>query len=449
MIWKLLQCIFYLENTIFEKLYSIISFKRKNNDLKVICEKNFVCTSEDVNILFVMNHCWNLADAYLPVLVWLKEHYKNIKIIGVLYGMNAGINMKKEKFLWKNMKEIMDCIIVNDYSPLEIRTSENKIKKFILHLKKIEEINRKSAQLPSSLKLIFNEKIQDINFILKGTDSDDKVLQFVHEYFPNAINMIHPHGGYLAVNHEKRMPQCYFDYYLLINRKDLKYSCNDIEKKIIEIGSPRYDKWWRKRLLQADELKKLQFKLNNKEKVILCIFGELGDDYRISKIKFNEFISVVSEILNKNKSYQLIVKLHPKNNPDDFERYLRGIDGEQVYFSTLQLMQLSAISDLVLVPGISTGIIDAIISGKPTIEYGTTSEEVCLTRFKDKNGQYVSFSKHYNICKVIDDKEKLLNEICNILNNKYEDGLYSIENVINLENNASKNFADIIISLQK
>lgn len=431
----------YMVNCFYTRFIS----KAINKDLKVIQQTDDLGECGNFNVLFMLNHCWNLADAYLPVLVLLKEKYKNVKIIVVCYSMNAGINRKKEKFLMLQLQQIADCIILNDYQPIKKENNLNKIKKVLLEIKEIVYTERKQSQIWNTLNIILNRKINKVNVILKGTDIDDVILKNIYYKYKDATSFIHPHTGYFVTNVQETIHKCYFDYYMMINKSSKKKS-KDVEEKALEIGSPRYDKWWIDRIMQTDDINALKKELIGFKKIILVIFGELNDRYRIGEKQFKSFITVLKNTLENNPSYCVLIKLHSKNKLEDLQCFLPEMNRTQYKNSSLQLMQLTSMADLVLCPGLSTGIIDALIIGKPTIEYGATSD-VEFLRYKCKDGKYGSLIRLHNLALVIDDENELAIMIDKILRDGIDWTSFKdkLKTKLQLNNNASELFVKYII----
>lgn len=443
---KIIEKVYLLLEFIFKKYYSYFPSKKINEDLKIVYNSGRKIDDETYNIIFLIDYCWNIVDAYLPVLYWLNKNFDNVRIIAIIYVDNAGKKREEEEFLYKYLKEYSDIIILNDYLDNKINNTTIKILKII---EDISDRAKKRQQLLLSLDEILNNNFmfKKVDVVLKDNGADDDIKKYINFKYSKAKCFTHPHTGFLAMTKNTiKQIACYADFHTQIDCF-YEYDYKGIEDRIVVIGTPRYDRWWIEHIIKQEDFLNSQEnrKAKNFKKTIVLFLGELFDDKRMLPEEFERFINSINSIFMKNKECFLIIKLHPKNNSNQIEDLLLNIDKEQWMVSNFQCMQLAYIADLVICPGISTSIMDALVLGKTTIEY--SEGNIKDFRYLCDDGKYGSFVRYHKLAICVDNKEYLEKIVHEILCKSINFSVYvnRLTNILRLNNNSSEAFGKLII----
>lgn len=143
-----------------------------------------------------------------------------------------------------------------------------------------------------------------------------------------------------------------------IYENDAKVNGDIDPKKILQLGSPRFDD------LIFHE------KTSNNEYILLATSGPQREDLKgISVKNIEKYIDTIKKICEivKSQNKKLIIKLHPSWAELDVSQIAKTIDSEIIIVSSGDISELIKSCELMICTGLSTAILEAQILQKPVI----------------------------------------------------------------------------------
>ena len=134
---------------------------------------------------------------------------------------------------------------------------------------------------------------------------------------------------------------------------------------IIITGQPRYDSLFHLRNSSYyDEKIRLQTK---EEKKIILFTGELLDKYKTNDLDDKQLIEVLKTIAKHfSATHHLIIKTHPSESINDYDRYLNDEDRFFISVRDDNLFNLLGSADVLITQG-STVMLEAMVCKKPVV----------------------------------------------------------------------------------
>jgi len=384
--------------------------------------------SENKVILALFERSWGEVDWILPVLYTLKKicpQWSLISVFSVEWKIyNPVLN---NTFLYEELNNISDKIIyLESYSQNEI----NKI------------------AIPDHVEIILKDNGNDVIF-----------KQEISKAFPFAKIIAHPHGPTANIlqkyNHfrnfnrwEKRTLK--HDTLLIGKQFEAQYFYDQIsDLKLSIVGNPRFEKWWIKKILNADcFLSSKEMALSKKKKRIFTFFTR-GVENEFPVEVFDYVVKSVLETILSDEDNFLFVKLHPRQNIEPMLNYLNRYDSSRWMITSLHGIQISAISDFIITV-FSSVILDALSVEKPVVEFHQYKRP-SLFYVVDSDNEVQSLYRVLDIAVSVETKEKLSQSIQNYFydndHNIWEKQKKAYQNLCPPDDNASLKAANLILSL--
>lgn len=210
----------------------------------------------------------------------------------------------------------------------------------------------------------------------------------------------------------------------------IKYGIN--ANQIIELGSPRHDKFFREN------------KESKKTNTILLASNGLfhnncnGSDTR-SLIKIENFAQKIIEIIKKYPEKKLLIKLHPGKVSYDIKPLIKKIDPTIQVYQNENILELLKKCDTVISLNYSTIVLDAMIFNIPSLVILPEDQN-----FENEPAIKSGAALYVNDVKNV---ESAINNILfdeSIRLNLIEKGKHFVENYISNKGNASKKLMEIL-----
>ena len=327
------------------------------------------------SILILVKGSSGEMDWILPILFKMSEKYNIYTYFKSIKAYNSLKNNQEIFLLWKkiNSNYFIDSYYKNFFSKL--------IRKLLI----IFYVNKNS-----SIINFLNHKIHNIeklkNFFLKEKKSFFKFIFSEHFYLNSWVDSVkerkekslvvhYPHSPYISFLKTPR--KAFFrlngDILLLSGDKDLNRWKNYIEKKNIKsFGTPKYDKWWIKKILDISKLDiKKNFINKNKNFVITIPYTPLIDIHHDKEKVFKKQLSDLMSSLLKFPKVKIIFKVHPRSDGLTLEKYLKKYNycKNKWIISRSHLCSLANVSNLFLCTVGSATIFDAIALNVPAVQF--------------------------------------------------------------------------------
>lgn len=316
-----------------------------------IAESNFF------DICFILGTGWNALHEALPVLVWIKEHHSDVKILSIIGENNAKEQTLLNEKYYKLLLEYSDGLIMQDW----MQTGFYPLRR--LHLSIHKKIYRKymPVQMDNLLKGI---GIKNVIY----ADSKLPVFRYIFDKYLPQMGVRYYNTGEISFESMGEflgdLPVDCVKYTSVYFAKDEIYAQNLRKQfknlKVVMLGSPKLDPWW------LDKHKKLFCDKNEYigggENKIAIALPKLDDRNRLTaneKEQLNLF-------MNNNKKFDYIIAFHPRDDIRHREKFLKKINVKYKVWDG-DLMTLSEISDVLVYVGQSTGQADCIVTEKPLI----------------------------------------------------------------------------------
>lgn len=120
---------------------------------------------------------------------------------------------------------------------------------------------------------------------------------------------------------------------------------------------------------QDRENMRLELGFGDNDKVILLLTCAQIEHGRWTYNRRSQFVNGVIDAVSPllNDSVHLVIKIHPTENIDGYQEYIAGRKERIVLSKVLQLGSIIQASDVVLVGGYSTVVIESAVLGKPVL----------------------------------------------------------------------------------
>ena len=273
--------------------------------------------------------------------------------------------------------------------------------------------------VPQELDLFFSKQIDPgkVKIILKDYN-DDEYASYktdIAEQCPEALVVSYPHSCHIYSRMGKdsmsvcKNPEAYskHDIFLLGSENDIPYWSQHVDvQKIRTLGTPRYDSWWLNKFLNDPKLESTEeFKRSQKaEKVFFYISRGVHPHY-LSQPDYDYIVKSIADVVFKQDDSLLLIKPHPRQDLGELFKLLAPYDKQRCLVSGLHLFQLAYMSDVVI-SGWSSGILDALATEKPVIEFWRFGGQDPLCR-KTLDGDYTTIYRELGLAAAADTKEEL------------------------------------------
>ncbi len=236
--------------------------------------------------------------------------------------------------------------------------------------------------VPREIDALFEQIISpdQVKFILKDFNKDEYApyKSYVTEKCPDALVVSYPHSNYIYSNRTSEPlktvsdPDEYskHDIFLLSSIHDIPFWSGRVAvDKIRAFGFPVLDRWWTEKLFNSTIfLESREKDLAGKAGKVFFHISRHPHNLYLSDDDYNYLIkSVVEEVFSYDDSL-LLIKRHPRQHIESFEKLLESYDPARWMFSGLHLSQLSLIADL-SISFWSSGILNSLSVNTPVIEF--------------------------------------------------------------------------------
>ena len=183
----------------------------------------------------------------------------------------------------------------------------------------------------------------------------------------------YPHTPIAYANEKNKKPIALQGDLLILSRdKDKKYFSNCIKKSKIKIvGTPRYDDWWLKKILEENpDTYDLNFNIRELKKKFVITYA-LKFDMRYFKNKVHLFKNQITQLMDVVKSIKnsfIIFKLHPRIDSENFEEILNHYDKDIWQVTNMHLIKLASLSDCFINDPISAACYDVLRLNVPSLQ---------------------------------------------------------------------------------
>lgn len=342
----------------YDSRYTIV----KNKELKY-----------DKTVVWSLDHSWNSVEWCLPGLYFLRKYY-NVNM--VFFAGDSGLWQRclEEENVYNIIQKIFDVIIINTYDELE----HNWINRHISRLKT-------SLLREESLKFFFKNISVDV---LLSMYNPTYVNKYFLEYHPHTIMVGYEHGicnqiGFPGKNYNKIILSGK-DYHFCTDSKAYDLAGDYDERKLVVVGAPQLDLWWRK-LISNDKLLNLQKQLGYSKKRILILLPALGN-IRLNEEEVKDVLRVIKYFHNKEN---VLLKFHPRENKSNRTNFMQSIynycQDDNIIVTTMSTECVATIADCVVVVGITSAAGAASINDVPVIEFHNDKN---VEGFYYEDGQY-------------------------------------------------------------
>lgn len=318
------------------------------------------------SLLFYFKDSWGEVDGYIPIIVALRNKFKDYFLIAVFESKTFETTSAQHLFLYETLKEYTDCIVSK---------SEESAYEFILHrlvdsfpTKRFTKLLFKflKSSLKTSLISIIEFHKLKIDIIFKDHGNDSFHLRKIQDLVNTSKIVVYPHGTMIRSNRFDSIVnrvESKNDLVILSNKNDLEYFNIRFDAKNLKLfGHPKYDKDWLEHISKINFLYKREFK-----KLIVFFTRSHGE----SSLSYENYIYLITSAVKLILSYSdfdLILKPHPRQNMDDLTKLLSIYMNKCFRISNLPSVYLAERSDLTISMFSST-ISDAIFVKKPVIQY--------------------------------------------------------------------------------
>ena len=358
------------------------------------------------NFFVVVGHGWNDLDAFLPILTWIKHNNANFCITTLFICSDVWMNIDKENTRFETLLGVSDNIILpNRFSipknvPKFVKVFHDiKLWAFdqsVWYKKNLRKIGIKICACIMGLdkvyipfSICFKEMFPD-SFLAKMS-----VISFFCESLDycctnESVKQFFPADFFLAADN--------FIFSKITDR--------EVREKIILTGSPKIDRWWIKERQAVKEVRMLKDTLlMHDSKIVACIFPTLNDDSRYNENEKKLFCM----FLNEHKDYKYIFKFHPRDSLETrnffLKKYVSG--GINWFESKLELIQLAAIADVMLIIGLTNSTGDVLSAGIPVVSFYDSYRQRAGWLYKLSENRYGDFFQLHDLLFHADNSEEL------------------------------------------
>lgn len=444
----------------FAKLYSYLPFGLRKSFLYYY--KKDLFPQKEQCVFYSFDSHWNSIESFLPILYWLKEQmgYRIISFWGV--EEQHRFNPENDVY-FKMLINVSDVVVLNGFSAIYDAEEPNRLKRVFNLAKHIFYFTL--MQYGYSRECISIFKKYNLVSILRVADGDVQIWGWLYECFPSVKHITHPHAGFMGM---LRLPdetwrQIYkrkFDIFTWTDTSCLDgpedESCETFRERCVIVGTPRYDKWWRERIISIDYrinlFKQTILKIRWRKKIVVCfgsftVFTPFNNDPEVTLNELNELKKFFFEYNEMDVLY--IFKFHPMTAiifPDIHVFFQKVVPQFQFEFqvTSLPLSFIANYVDLVISVGESSVAMDSVIIGTPTIEFHAKRAHEGWYRCPD--GTYGSFLKLHQLALYASDAQELSSWVTLVLEKKvlWDEYYQRLQKYVMLDGCSSKRVGDII-----
>jgi len=374
---------------------------------------------------FILLHVRRHAGEVDWILPFLYKASKKYKIITIFSNVHAYNSLRENNDLCSLWKKINNSFYIQTKNKFILRLVSKILTRFDnlrilgrfidkLNLFFLTEIHnfdfffKKEFQDWSKIKMVLltNNNFSFIPKYIKMKNQELKIIRFPETTWPK------PEKQLKKIKDSEINLNLLTNYYLLNHKKDKylfgKSSENNLKQKIIFTGYLKYQKWWIKKILSENSIKK-----PTNSFIILVITRpprniKKGD---FSKESYRFLVSSIMQISSKIKNSLVIFKTHP--NTEGFEtKFLKSIllnyNNKSWKVLNTHTLKLAKISDI-CISFQTSACMDCLALNKFVIEYWLNKSDYNFL-FKH-NKKFISVFNYFGLVKSIDTKKKLENLI--------------------------------------
>lgn len=368
------------------------------------CKKSDGCIPKK-HICFLIHNNYSFINPILPLLFWMKEN-EDCYVTLVFLDSNAQDDYIK---IYPKIFAILDyCsnnIILfpkNQYtSKFKLRFEEGLFRHILEYLS-------------------LHDRVDTLVFAMYHlVDMDKKKL--LSRCFSESRKVIIDYGSFYAYPPTFTDPDpLYIDYVFPPNKGAYSNYRLDHIRNMIDVRSPKFDPWWRMRMLQKDMIGDFP-RLQHKYKVICIMAALTGTQGRILDDEKRMFMESLNEL---KEECSFIFKFHPADLPEDKDNYVnRWIpQGTDWTVSELAVEQLASLGEVCVVVGLTASVFDILIDDTPLIHFvGKREHMEDLWEYDliEYNGKLIPYVEYYGWALWASETSELVNFIRNAI---YEGG---------------------------
>lgn len=370
-------------------------------------------------ILIVKRHVGEI-DWILPVLYRLN---KKLILVTIFHDQASLESMKNNKNIYSLWKEICTKYTV-------LKKTDNTIWKItfklflyfglnkFVRLRRIENfILFNVFNVPELMKKL-NISINDIYYIFTANTNSSYLPNYIKKE-GSKINIVRfPEATMLSPTKKenpffkqgiKKTYNILGDFFLFSSQSDANFFFgskinNNIKKKIIYCGIPRYEKWWIKKIVKT---KKTQPK-----KFTILVLLRPANILFFQKKSFDNFLISMKFLADQIKGIQFIFKLHPNLDKKHIvSNYLKNINKNYWKISNSHVLYLSNFCN-VCIGTMTSACLDSLANKIPTIDYYDANYELKKSSIL-KTMPNIAFDKNKNKWLPIFTFKKVMKNITN------------------------------------
>jgi hypothetical protein len=231
---------------------------------------------------------------------------------------------------------------------------------------------------------------RDIGLILKTDDPDDGTARALRRRLPHVPVVTFPSGTAILTLTDDPDPRV-DDYFTALARHTgqdprqdygpadlclatsphlVPYYRNVMPgSEIRVVGSPRYDRWWVKELLDDPTLAgSPEASLAHHFATTVLLIARGPHWLYLDENDHHELLAGFAATISRWPNVGALIKPHPRQDPKQLTSWLREQGAEHTLISHRPLLQLAHLADLT-VSMFSSGVLDSLRVGTPTVEY--------------------------------------------------------------------------------
>ena len=387
----------------------------------------------DKTIVWSVDHSWNSVEWCLPGLYYLKKHY-NVNLVFLAADPEIWQRAHEEENMYAILKNICDVIIINRIDPSRCNWLQRKIYRL-----------RKSLLEEESFKYFFGDVKVDVLLEIINPRS---VSEYFKKYHPQTPCIGYEHGtcdklADFQTNKKVSVPDV--DYHLCTDNTIYDLSNENDKKRVITIGAPQLDDWWRE-FISKKAILGLKNGLDSKKKNILVLLPHMLYNERWYPEDRVALIKVLKYFCEREN---IILKFHPREKEETRMEFVKNVFNDnakrRVVVTTITTECVAKIADCIIVVGESSASGAAVINDVPVIEFHCNKK---LPSFYYENGQYGMLLKVKNAIMSAEDYSTLKEAINGVLyGNAWDRYRGKYKRYVYHDNSACKRFAENIINI--
>lgn len=414
------------ENCIVAGVPAKVLKKRKKSDYKI--SKNEIIAGQTPLILLVISSSYEEIDWILPALMKFKQKNPEYEMITLFGDKDVYRLLTTNKFIFRQFLRLSSLNIV-----------------------------------PEEIPSLFSENIfpDQVKMILKDSGKDDftPYKEELSQRCPKALQVNFPQSSTIYSKKDRETVQtCDFpesfskhDLFLVGSEHDIPFWSHSVDiKKIKALGYPKYDSWWVKESLEDFVfLKSDEYRLSKAAKTVFLFIPKEPDSYHQEHGDDESFIQAMLDIVGDYQDALLLIKIHPSQNIKKLVDLLKSNKRLTLHISTLHLLQLAYISDVIISQG-SCGILDSLALKKPGIEFRWPTGKNSGSRGKHKGGETTIY-RELNLVAPAETKQELHEMIDSALNDSgaavWKNNQKAFKSICKFTDFASEDIADYLTDL--